>query len=376
MSIHTADVVVIGAGIVGTACAWALAGEGLRVTVVESSCVAGGATAAGMGHVVLMDDSEAEFTLTRYSRRLWLDLKTELPPQAEFEQRGTLWVAADDEEMDAVRKKYHFYTARGASAEVLDPAALAEAEPNLRPGLAGGLLIPEDSVLYAPCAAQWMLARARDRGTSLRIGVPAVEIREGIVRLGDGSTLSAGVAINAAGASAGDLTPGIGVRSRKGHLAITGRYPRFLRRQLVELGYLKSSHGSAAESVAFNVQPRATGQILIGSSRQFGAEDPAVDHSILSRMLTRAVEYMPALGNLSVIRTWTGFRAATADRLPLIGPWPPVPGLFLATGHEGLGITTSLGTAALVTGQILGRAPAIAPDPYLPARVLAKLAHA
>jgi glycine/D-amino acid oxidase-like deaminating enzyme len=90
MSIHTADVIIIGAGIVGTACAWSLAGEGLRVTVVEASCVAGGATAAGMGHVVLMDDSEAEFALTRYSQRLWLDLKTELPPQAEFEQRGTL----------------------------------------------------------------------------------------------------------------------------------------------------------------------------------------------------------------------------------------------------------------------------------------------
>ncbi len=60
-----------------------------------------------MGHVVLMDDSEAEFALTRYSQWLWLDLKTELPPQAEFEQRGTLWVAAGADDNDVRRVDTH-----------------------------------------------------------------------------------------------------------------------------------------------------------------------------------------------------------------------------------------------------------------------------
>jgi glycine/D-amino acid oxidase-like deaminating enzyme len=75
---------------------------------------------------------------------------------------------------------------------------------------------------------------------------------------------------------------------------------------------------------------------------------------------------LPSLARLSVIRTWTGFRAATADRLPLIGACPGRDRVYLATGHEGLGITTSLGTARLVADLIAGRQPAIDPAPYQP----------
>jgi D-hydroxyproline dehydrogenase subunit beta len=85
-------------------------------------------------------------------------------------------------------------------------------------------------------------------------------------------------------------------------------------------------------------------------------------------MLNRAALYMPALNNLPAIRVWTGFRAATPDKLPLIGPSPSDPTLWLATGHEGLGITTALATGALIAAQITGTIPAIAPEPYLPAR--------
>src|SRR6476659_5818748 len=110
---ETADVVVIGAGIVGAACAEALSSEGLRVVIVESGIVAGGATAAGMGHIVVMDDSEAEWAITRYSRDLWHDLAPSLPAEVEFETCGTIWVAADEEEMNVVRAKSAFYPARG-----------------------------------------------------------------------------------------------------------------------------------------------------------------------------------------------------------------------------------------------------------------------
>ena len=177
------------------------------------------------------------------------------------------------------------------------------------------------------------------------------------------------------------LTPGLAIKKRKGHLAITDRYPGFLRHQLVELGYLKSAHSSSADSVAFNVQPRQTGQVLIGSSRQYGAEDKEeedkeVDTGILVRMLQRAQEYMPQLAQMSTIRVWTGFRAATPDKLPLIGPSPGDPTLFLATGHEGLGITTSLATARLVVDQIADRKPAIPIEPYLPSRFSMEHAYA
>jgi glycine/D-amino acid oxidase-like deaminating enzyme len=360
---ETCDAVIVGAGIVGAACADALARDGLRVIVIEPGVVGGGATAAGMGHIVVMDDSEAQFALTRYSRELWDELEPQLPTQVEFERRGTLWVAADEEEMAEVRRKADFYGTRGVRTRILDAATLAEAEPNLRPGLAGALLVPDDAVIYAPCAAGWLVDRAR---AAMRIGAAVAAIRDDGVELSDGGRISAGVTICAAGTWATQLEPALAIRPRKGHLAITDRYPGFVRHQLVELGYLKSAHGEAAESVAFNVQPRATGQVLIGSSRQFGATHGAVDAPVLGRMLSRAVEYMPALAKLSVIRTWTGFRAATPDKLPLIGPCPGRERLYLATGHEGLGITTSLGTARLVADRVAGRRPAIDPAPYLP----------
>ncbi len=268
------------------------------------------------------------------------------------------------------RKRSHL-TGRGLRADALDSAALAEAEPNLRPGLAGGLLQPDDSVIYAPAAASWLIRRS---GAELRTGVRVSEVRAGSVHLADGGELSAGAIIIAAGERTPGLLRGIPVRPRKGHLAITDRYPGFLRHQVVELGYVRSAAGESTESVAFNVQPRPTGQLLIGSSRQYGVDTPDVQPALLARMLRRCIEYLPKLGELSVIRTWAGFRASTPDKLPIIGPYPQLDGVWLATGHEGLGITMAPGTARILADQILGRAPAIWVGPFLPGR-FAEVGH-
>jgi glycine/D-amino acid oxidase-like deaminating enzyme len=376
MSKETYDAVVVGAGIVGAACADELARRGVRVAIVDRDIVGGGATAAGMGHIVVMDDSAAQFVLTRYSQQLWQQLRPELPDDVEYEQCGTIWVAADEEEMAEVSRKHEYYGKQGVPTEVLDSQRLKDLEPNLRDGMAGGLLVPEDGVLYPPCAALFLIERALDRGARLRLGASVLQIGQGRVRLSDGLEIAAEIIVNAAGAWAPELMPGIEVKKRKGHLVITDRYPRFLRHQLVELGYLKSAHLVSSDSVAFNVQPRRTGQILIGSSRQYGAENKDVDNVILARMLQRAEEYMPGLGPMSAVRTWTGFRAATPDKLPLIGPWPADKSLFLATGHEGLGITTSLGTARILADQITGEKPEILIEPYLPSRAAKEHVHA
>jgi D-hydroxyproline dehydrogenase subunit beta len=376
MSASVYDVVIVGGGIVGAACAAECAAAGLRAAIVEARMIGGGATAAGMGHLVVMDDSDAQFALTRYSQLLWEEVKDELPHEVEYDACGTIWVAADDEEMREVLRKQQFYSERGVAAEVLDAQSLAEAEPNLRAGLVGGLRVAGDSVIYPPCAAQFFVDRAVARGAKAFVGQPVHEISGDGVRLRDGSVISGGVIVNAAGSWSPSLTAGLDVKKRKGHLVITDRYPQFLRHQLVELGYLKSAHSLTAESVAFNIQPRRTGQLLIGSSRQFEVDDAKIDVSILGRMLSRAIEFLPGLSSLSSLRAWTGFRAATPDKLPLIGPAGEDARLYLATGHEGLGITTSLGTAKLLVDQIAGRTAAIPVGPYLPSRVKRELVHA
>ena len=104
------DVAIAGGGIVGCACALACAERRLRVVLVERDVLGSGATAAGMGHIVVMDDSEAQFALTRSSQQLWRALA--LPPSAEYAETGTLWVAADAEEMAAAEQKHASYRER------------------------------------------------------------------------------------------------------------------------------------------------------------------------------------------------------------------------------------------------------------------------
>ncbi|HWE62015.1 MAG TPA: FAD-dependent oxidoreductase, partial [Chloroflexota bacterium] len=357
------DVVIVGAGIVGAACALECVTAGLSVGVIERDVVGSGATAAGMGHIVVMDDSPAQLALTRYSRQLWDALVLDMPERHEYTRCGTIWVAADDEEMQAVHDKHRAYAAQDVPAAVLDARALRALEPRLRPGLAGGLLVPGDSVVYAPGSASVLLERARQRGAALVHGT-ATRLLPGGVRLSDASVVAGDAVVIATGAAAIDLVPEVPIRPRKGHLAITDRYPGVLRHQLVELGYVKSAHATSGDSVAFNVQPRATGQLLIGSSRQLDTRSTEIDFSLLARMVARALEYLPHLCQLSCIRVWTGLRAATADGLPLIGPHPERAGVWLATGHEGLGITGAPATARLLAAQLLNRRPAIPHEPY------------
>ena len=360
----TFDIVIVGGGIVGAACARAFARQGMRIALVEPNEIGGEATAAAMGHVVVLDDSPEQLGLSRYSQLLWRQLAAELPYEAEYTQRGTLWVAADAEEFDAIRRKYRVYASQDIPSEVLDAQSLAQAEPALRPGLAGGFLVPQDVVVSPQAAAQFFLQQA---GSLFRARHGAVAMGAGKVVLNNSDELHAPVLINAAGEWASQLTPGLPLAKRKGHLAITAPYPGFLRYQVVELGYLKSVQTAVKETVACNVQPRRDGRLLIGSSRQYGAEGREVEEHILTRIYQRAAEYLPSLPSLKIERTWIGFRSVTPDKLPLIGPTAD-PTVFLATGHEGLGITTSLATAQLLADFITGKTPAIPIEPYFPGR--------
>jgi glycine/D-amino acid oxidase-like deaminating enzyme len=363
------DAIVIGGGIVGAACARELARGGLQVTLIEADFVGGAATAAGMGHIVVMDDSPAQFALTALSRSLLDTLAPVLPAAVEREPCGTLWVAEDEDQLDSARAKQTAYIAAGVEASLADADELRRLEPELRPGLAGGMLVPGDGVVYPPALARWLADDARAAGASVLEHQPVGRLDGRSVVTG-GERLEAAIVVNAAGAAAPVLTPGLPIVPRRGHLAITDRYPGFCRHQVLELGYLQSAHTLSGASVAFNVQPRVTGQVLIGSSRELVGWERAPNRPLVTRMLDRAAAFMPRLGALSVLRSWIGFRPATPDNLPLIGRWPANDGIWIAAGHEGLGITTALGTARLLGDLVLDRAPSLDPAPFDPARVM------
>jgi glycine/D-amino acid oxidase-like deaminating enzyme len=360
------DILILGAGIVGCACAREFAEAGFCVGLIEPQAVAGAATGSAMGHIVVLDDSPAQLALTAYARSLWFELQEELPACVEARTPGTLWVAENAEELVALPERQRTYRAAGVTSELLDPGALAEAEPCLREGLAGALLVPQDCVLNPAAAASFFFDRAMGAGATLIAG-EAVRASSGTVELQDGSTLSAAQIVVATGAAM-HLVPWIPLIKRKGQLVLTAAGPEILHHQVVELGYLKSAHGTDDQSIAFNVQPRAAGRILIGSSRQIGVEHLEVDQSLLDRMVKRAYSFIPALDQLSHERSWAGLRAATPDKMPYLGPSGD-PTVLLAMGFEGLGITSAPAAARLLLDQVLGRVSAIDRTPYLPERI-------
>ena len=218
--------------------------EGLKVAVVEAGEIGGGATAEGMGHLVVMDDSDAQLNLSARSRLLWDELESDLPNGAEFSRCGTIWVAADADELALVGPKAKAYAECGIKAEIVEADRLYQLESNLRPGLAGGLYVPDDAVVYPPVVCRWYLNKIREAGGAVvRDRVERIE-SGGKVVLASGDALSGETVVNAAGVYAGKLTPNLPIRYKKGHLVITDRYPGFVQRQLIELGYLKKAHDS------------------------------------------------------------------------------------------------------------------------------------
>lgn len=359
-----ADAIVIGAGIIGACCARKLAERGLQVRVMDAGLHS--ATAAGMGHLLILDDNQAELQLSSYSLGQWRELGPRLPEHCAYRNNGTLWLAANAQELETAEAKCNDLRNAGIRCEMIPGHALQQCEPILREGLHGALRLPDDGILYAPNTARWLLEHQRIEQQRARV----MELDGNRVRLGDGQWFSADVVLLANGIQAVELCPELPISAKKGHLLITERCSRAVTHTITELSYLSSVHDSSGTSVACNIQPRPTGQLLIGTSRQLDNQTPEVDDWLLARMLGHAVSYAPALAQLNAIRSWTGFRAATPDGMPLIGAHPTQPGLWLAVGHEGLGVTAAPGTADLLTALLFNERPPIAAAPYSAQRYL------
>lgn len=369
-------VLIVGGGIVGCAIADRLARDGVRVTLIERDCIGGRATGASMGHLLVIDEDPAELALSAWSCERWQIEQSTLPEAADYRAIGTLWIAADAEEMHHAERKQQRLAEAGIDSQQIPAEALFAAEPALSRGLCGALLVPSDAIVYPPVVARHLAGRAQANGARIMLGASVQRVEAGAVILQDGRELRADAIILATGCETADLIGPVPLRKRKGHLLITTAGRPLVSRQVVELGYTKSALGDADESVAFNVQPRPNGQLLIGSTRQFDDVSSEVNPRMIRRLLERARHYIPEVNRLQALRAWCGFRPATPDHRPLIGACPGRPGLWLACGHEGTGITTSLGTAELIAAQILGADVPFDGTPYAPSRFAADFAHA
>jgi glycine/D-amino acid oxidase-like deaminating enzyme len=368
MTARRRDVVVVGAGIIGSACAADIAQRGRSVLMLEAVDVASDTSCRAMGHVGVYDDSESQMMLTRFARQLWEEIAVDLPPEVEYTRRGALWVALTEEEMAEVERKATTYSRAEVEARVVDSRTLGEMEPNLRRGLPGALHVPGDVVLDAAEATRFLAQRAQAFGAELRIRTPVRALGPSGVVLGDGTEIPADHVVVATGWQVPDLIPALPVRPRKGHIVLTVPCPGFVRHQVSEVGYVRGAEPGNEESITFSFQPRTSGRYLLGASRQYVGSSTAVEPRIIDRLWARAKEFLPEIGRIATERTWAGLRPAGPDAVPVIGPLPGRPDVVLAAAHEGIGITTSLATGRLVAEIIEGLPPSLPLDPYRPER--------
>ncbi|WP_432133930.1 NAD(P)/FAD-dependent oxidoreductase [Streptomyces sp. bgisy154] len=370
------DVVVVGAGMVGAACAFYAARAGLDVVVVDRGPVAGGTTGAGEGNLLVSDKEPGpELELALLSLGLWRELANSLGGPSEYEAKGGLVVAATPDSLIALSDLAAGQRAAGVDAVSVAPDELPALEPYLARGLAGGVLYPQDAQVMPALAAAHLL---RASGARLETGRTVTEVlrgSHGAVRgvATDRGDLYAPAVVNAAGTWGGEVAALAGVHlpvlPRRGFVLVTEPLPRRVRHKVYAADYVADvASDSAALQTSPVVEGTAAGPVLIGASRERVGFDRALSLPAVRALAAGAVRLFPFLERVRALRAYLGFRPYLPDHLPALGPDPRLPGLFHACGHEGAGIGLATGTGHLVAQALAGAPTDLDLGPFRPDR--------
>jgi glycine/D-amino acid oxidase-like deaminating enzyme len=382
----TNDVIIVGAGIIGAACARALASAGLAVTVIDRGTTAGGTSSACEGNLLVSDKGPGpELVLAQYAATLWPDAVAALGeqlgdgfPSVEFDPKGALVVATTT--AGASRLVDFVATQRGAGvdARVIDARQALRLEPDLTPGIEAAVHYPQDAQVHPSIATQALMASARLHGTRLLENTPVLgplfDRAGSLVGVTTpGGELRARRVLVAAGPWSGQVAGLLGVRlpvrPRRGELLVTTRMRHRILHKVYDgdyVGAVGSDDGGLQTSAV--VESTASGTVLIGSSRQHVGFEARLRVGVLGEIAAKAMRLFPFLAGAAVMRSYGGFRPYMPDHLPVISDDPRMPGLWYATGHEGAGIGLSLATAEVIRDLMQGRATRIDAAPYSLAR--------
>ncbi|MFE5811908.1 NAD(P)/FAD-dependent oxidoreductase [Streptomyces sp. NPDC056479] len=372
----TCDVVVVGAGMVGAACALYAARAGLDVIVVDRGPVAGGTTGAGEGNVLVSDKEPGpELDLALLSGRLWGELAREFGAAVEYEAKGGVVVASSPAGLAALERFADGQRAAGVVAEPVAGDALYDLEPHLAPGLPGGVHYPQDSQVMPALAAARLLRSSGARLFTGRTVTGVLRTPEGAVRgvRTDRGDLHAPAVVNAAGTWGGELAALAGaplpVLPRRGFVLVTEPLPRKVRHKVYAADYVADvASDSAALQTSPVVEGTAAGPILIGASRERVGFDRTFSLPVVRALAAGATRLFPFLADVHAMRAYLGFRPYLPDHLPAVGPDPRVPGLHHACGHEGAGIGLATGTGHLIAQALTAKTPDLDLTPFRPER--------
>lgn len=360
------DVVVIGGGIIGAACGYYLAREGLSVHLLERSFLASGTSGACEGNLLSWDkELTKELPFGQRSFQLWRELVDELEIDFEYQPKGSVMVAENEQSLAAVEQKVRELAAAGVPGQMLDPQQLHQEEPALADDLVGGALFPEDGQVEPRCATSALAEGGRRHGLVVRQNCPVKRIalspdgRVEAVETVSGRIPTAAVVI-ASGVWSREVAATVGVdvpvHPRKGQIVVVEKAPYLFRRKLSEAGYTAAVESSAAAlQVAMVVESTRSGTLLLGSSRELVGYDRSVSLKVAAAITARALRFFPSLSGLRAIRNYAGLRPFSPDHLPIIGPLSGVEGLYVATGHEGAGIGLAPATGRLISQWVTKR---------------------
>lgn len=380
--IKNPDAIVIGAGVVGAACALKLSSAGLKVLVVDRGPIAGGTTGAGEGNILVSDkEPGAELTLAIRSRNAWFEISEDIGGGFELEDKGGIVVSRTDTGIFALKELADAQRSAGVDAREADSKELRELEPYLSHEVVAGIHYPGDAQCQPMLATARMLRAVRQRGGAVLSGANVVAIKtdRGGVRsaVTDKGEFETKIIINATGTWAGEIAKLAGsflpIAPRRGFILVTTPAPDLIRHKVYDADYVANvASGEADLQSSAVVEGTKSGTILIGASRERIGFKSDMDVAILRRLAAQAISLFPVLIKVQLLRAYCGFRPFAPDHLPVIGEDPRVAGLWHAAGHEGAGIGLAPATAEIVAAQVIGDATFMDATPFSPARFSAE----
>jgi D-hydroxyproline dehydrogenase subunit beta len=373
-------VLVIGAGMVGAACAYYCADAGLRVTVLERASVAGGTTSACEGNILVSDKEPGpELDLALLSVRLWVELGDRIGvDRLELQRKGGVVVAQTPEAAAGLAELTMRQRTVGVDVTDVAQAELFELEPNLTRRVSSGAWYPQDMQVQPMLTAAELLRHARARGATVHTGTEVTgfrrDARGALTGLDTASDpFAARWVINAAGTWGGDIAALAGapipVLPRKGFILVTEPLPVAVRHKVYTADYVANvASGAAGLETSVVVEGTRAGTVLIGASRERVGFDRQVSLPVVRRLAAQAIGVFPFLAEVALLRSYLGFRPYCPDHLPVIGADPRVPGLVHACGHEGAGIGLAAATGRLIAQSLTGAPTDLDLAPFRPDR--------
>lgn len=386
-----AEVVIVGGGIIGAACASELARRGMSVTLIERDNLAAHASGRNQGLWVIPSE-DATIPMALFSLRSYLDLAPAAPidVQLDPEPVGLVLVARDDDEIAAGLAKVTVAERAGARVDSLDSAAARDVEPALAEGFAAAWMVHHGHRLDPGALTLALALDAREHGATIRhhLNARALFQRDdgvgGVVT--DEGVLEADFTLVAAGPWSGALLDPVGVRlpivGARGWLVRVAPPPGLVRHLVEAAGPHAALRGEAASrrptagdvaargfpgsDLGAIVHPHRDGTVLVGSSRETWLTPEPDDATAVRLLLDAAIGLVPALAEAEVVSSWWGVRPLSPDERPFVGRVGE--GLFVATGHGSEGVILGAGTAALVASAILEEDPPFDPVAFAPQR--------